>query len=142
MNAEEWYDIACDLEAPSPEEAQRAYRRALALDPDHVDAHINLGRLLHADGELGAAEEHYRAALERDPRDATAAFNLGVLLEDIGEAEQALETYRQAVLADPELRRRPLQRGHAVRATRPVRRRPAPPEALPRTDRRRTARCA
>ena len=40
------------------------YRRALGMNPDHVDARVNLGRLLHEDGEIDAAEAEYRQALE------------------------------------------------------------------------------
>ena len=47
----------------SPEEAMAAYRRALEIDPDLADAHVNLGRLLHERGETAEAERHYRLAL-------------------------------------------------------------------------------
>ena len=47
-----------------------AYRRALELDPELADAHLNLGRLLHERGEAAEAERHYRRALEL-PRPTT-----------------------------------------------------------------------
>ncbi|MFQ5844008.1 MAG: tetratricopeptide repeat protein [Planctomycetota bacterium] len=99
--ADDWYEVACDLEAPSPEDSRRAYGRALELDPDHVPAHVNLGRLLHEGGDPRAAEAHYRAALRRWPGDATAAFNLGVALEDQRRDADALAAYEQAIRADP-----------------------------------------
>jgi len=97
-----WYDIACDLEAPSPDDAVRAYERVLELEPGHVDAHVNLGRLLHEAQDLGGAERHYRAALDADPADATAAFNLGVVLEDQQRDREAVRAYRRAIDADPD----------------------------------------
>jgi len=99
--AEQWYELACQLEAADPAGAKDAYRRALALDPDHAEAHLNLGRLLHEAGDPAAAEAHYRAAVDLRPEDATAAFNLGVALQDLGRHEEAVGAYRRAVEADP-----------------------------------------
>ena len=102
MSAEEWYEMGFDLEAVAPEQAREAYRRALELNPHHVDAHINLGRLLHEAGELQAAEQHYRLALAENPANATALFNLGVSLEDLGRRQEAMGTYREAIRLDPQ----------------------------------------
>ena len=101
LSAEEWYGWGCELEAVSPAEAREAYERALELDPEHPDAHVNLGRLLHEAGNAGYAETHYRKALAARPEDATAAFNLGVALEDLGRAEEALAIYERAAEIDP-----------------------------------------
>src|SRR5262249_40351022 len=81
--AEDWYLVGCELEPHDPERAQEAYRRALAIQPDHPDAGLNLGRLLHEIGRVADAEVCYRRALEARPDDATAAFNLGVALQDL-----------------------------------------------------------
>ena len=99
--AEDWYDLACELEANSPRQAQAAYQRALALDPSHAGARVNLGRLLHEDGHPLAAAHHYRLALAARPDDAIAAFNLGVALEDLGRVTEAIAAYEQAIAADP-----------------------------------------
>lgn len=101
--AAEWFELACELETRSPDEARAAYARALELAPDHPGVHLNLGRLLHEEGDLAAAEGHYRAALAAQPESATAAFNLGVVMEDAGKVELAVEAYLRAVAADPEL---------------------------------------
>lgn len=102
LDAADWYELACDLELSSAEEARTAYERALELDPSHVDAHVNLGRLFHEDGAPAAAEQHYRAALDLDPQNETAAFNLGVALEDLGRVREALAAYERAVTLDPD----------------------------------------
>jgi tetratricopeptide (TPR) repeat protein len=102
LTAQEWYEWGCDLEAAAPQEAREAYRRALALDPSHPDAHVNLGRLLHEGGDPSGAQEHYRLALATRPEDATAAFNLGVALEDLGRDGDALAAYENAVALDPQ----------------------------------------
>ncbi|HEX8255858.1 MAG TPA: tetratricopeptide repeat protein [Thermoanaerobaculia bacterium] len=102
VDADEWYDLACELEMSSLEEAKDAYERALLADPKHADAHVNLGRLLHEGGAPVAAEQHYRAALEADPEHDTAAFNLGVALEDLGRPDDAITAYSIALALDPE----------------------------------------
>jgi tetratricopeptide (TPR) repeat protein len=99
--AEDWYELGCELETASPEKARDAYRRAIELDPDHADAHTNLGRLLHEAGEVAAAAEHYRRALASRPDDVTAAFNLAVAFEDEGRTEDALAAYQRVLAEDP-----------------------------------------
>jgi len=101
FSADDWYEYACELEPGSPTEARQAYAKALTLDPDHADAHVNLGRILHESGDPAAAEPHYRRALEVRPNDATAAFNLGVALEDLRRLPEALLEYQHAVRLDP-----------------------------------------
>jgi len=102
LTAREWFEAGCELEGSSPERAREAYLRALELDPDVPDAHVNLGRQLHLGGELGRAEPHYREAVRLDPDDPTPHFNLGVLLEELGRRDEAVHAYRQAVLRDPD----------------------------------------
>ncbi|MBI2963953.1 MAG: tetratricopeptide repeat protein [Deltaproteobacteria bacterium] len=101
LGAEEWFELGCELEASSPGEARDAYRRAVDLDPDHADAHTNLGRQLHEAGDLEAAEAHYRRALAARADDPTALFNLAVVLEDRGRAEEAMAVYQRLLAADP-----------------------------------------
>jgi tetratricopeptide (TPR) repeat protein len=102
LDADAWYELASDLELSDPAEARAAYEKAIALDPVHIDAHINLGRLLHEDGDLAGAETQYRAALVCDPAHPVAAFNLGVALDDLGRLADAAEAYRRAIELDPD----------------------------------------
>lgn len=103
MGADDWYDLAFDLEAVSVVEAKRAYSEALRLDPGHSDALVNVGRLRHEEGDPAGAESRYRAALAADPRHALARFNLGVALEDQGRTDAAIDAYRRALAGDPDL---------------------------------------
>ena len=100
LAAGDWYEWGCELEDAAPDQAREAYRRALELEPDHADALVNLGRLLHAAGAPGVAEAHYRRALEARPDDETAVFNLAVVLEDQGRLDEALAAYERAVTID------------------------------------------
>lgn len=101
LSAEDWYELGCELEMSSAAEAKDAYERALKVEPDHPDANVNLGRILHEEGAPALAEKHYRAALDGDPGHETAAFNLGVALEDLGHTAEAVRAYKRAIALDP-----------------------------------------
>jgi tetratricopeptide (TPR) repeat protein len=101
--AEEWFDQALRLEGGNLRAARDAYEKALAVDPAHLDAHINLGRLLHEAGRLPDAERAYRRALQACGADPVLLYNLGVLLEDMGRKEEAIEAYERALHRNPGL---------------------------------------
>ena len=100
-SAEDWFNLGCELDASSPDEARHAYLQALALEAGLADAHVNLGRLQHQGGDVGRAEAHYRAAIALAPGDGTAHFNLAGLLEETGRATDAVAAYHRALAADP-----------------------------------------
>ena len=100
LTAPQWFDLGVDLEAAAPDEAHSAYAKALALDPDFAEAHVNLGRLLQLAGRTAEAAEHYRRSLQAGRADPTAAFNLGTALEELGQLGDAIEAYRRALRAD------------------------------------------
>jgi tetratricopeptide (TPR) repeat protein len=100
LTADQWYSLGVDLESAAPQDARDAYTRAVALDPRHASARVNLGRWLQEDGHPELAVAEYRAALASQPRHPTAAFNLGTALEELGRRAQAIEAYRRALAAD------------------------------------------
>jgi tetratricopeptide (TPR) repeat protein len=102
LTAEQWFTLASELEATSPDEARRAYQHALEQDPGLSDAHVNLGRLFQQAGEFATAEAHYRIATQQAPTDPIAWFNLGVLLDGVGRRQEAVQAYRTALEHDPE----------------------------------------
>jgi tetratricopeptide (TPR) repeat protein len=89
-----------DLEASDAKLARAAYEECLAGDCSHLEARINLGRLMHADGLLHEAEQIYRGTEEPD---GLLYFNLGVLLEDSGREEEAMSLYRESIVHEPGL---------------------------------------
>ncbi|MCG8423651.1 MAG: tetratricopeptide repeat protein [Proteobacteria bacterium] len=111
-SAAEWYERGCAIEARSRVAgrsaslgtAMRAYQRAVARDPSHAAALSNLGRLLHAAGDITAAEEHYRRAVKAAPEEPIYWFNLGVALQDRDKTLAAANAYRTALTLDPECR--------------------------------------
>ena len=96
LSSDDWFDLGVDLEAVSPEDAPAAYLQALEIEPDHTDAHVNLGRLYQESGEYELAESHYHSALKIEPDNILAAFNLGTLLEDLGRIQDAIIAYKKA----------------------------------------------
>jgi tetratricopeptide (TPR) repeat protein len=101
--ADELYEMGYAAEeAGDSKGAMAEYRRAIARDPQHTDAQVNLGRLLHEAGRPEEAVARYRAALAVRANDPIAAFNLGVALEDLGRKPEAIAAYRQAIAAEPD----------------------------------------
>ncbi len=85
-------------EEPDVVAARAAYLAALSAQEDHLEARINLGRLLHMDGQLQDAERMYRQAKSSS---ALLSFNLAILLEDLEREEEAVAAYRDALAQDP-----------------------------------------
>ncbi|MDP9064601.1 MAG: tetratricopeptide repeat protein [Pseudomonadota bacterium] len=94
------FDRAFALEESDVAAARAAYLDCLSAHKDHVEARINLGRLLHLEGDLGAAEKVYRQVKTAS---ATLSFNLAILLEDLNREEEAVGAYREALALDPNL---------------------------------------
>jgi tetratricopeptide (TPR) repeat protein len=86
------------LEESDVAAARAAYLAALSVQEDHLEARINLGRLLHLDGQLKEAERLYRQAKTSS---ALLSFNLAILLEDLEREEEAVAAYREALAQDP-----------------------------------------
>ncbi|HVN38855.1 MAG TPA: tetratricopeptide repeat protein [Myxococcota bacterium] len=101
LDADAWVERGCELDATDRDAAREAYRAALALDPAHVEAHVNLGCLEHEAQNLEDAEAHYRAALSAHPEHAIARFDLAVVLEDLGRERDARAAYEAVLAADP-----------------------------------------
>jgi tetratricopeptide (TPR) repeat protein len=94
------FERAYSVEEQDPAAARIAYLRCLALDAGHIEARINLGRLLHIGGELQEAERVYRTGCHSS---ALLLFNLAVLLEDTHRDSDAIQCYRDALALDPTL---------------------------------------
>ena len=99
-SAAEHYAKAICVEESDSRAALEAYQACLSADPQHVEARINLGRLLHLAGSLAEAEQVYRSA---EHSEALLSFNLAVLLEDLDREPEAILSYREALALDPEL---------------------------------------
>mmetsp|Transcript_5057 Transcript_5057/g.12757 ORF Transcript_5057/g.12757 Transcript_5057/m.12757 type:complete len:155 (+) Transcript_5057:306-770(+) len=85
------YDEACEL-----------YKRALAVDPDHVMSLLRYGSLLADEyDDLNVAEQCFQRATEIDPECPEALQSYAELLEQRGELEKATVMYDQALMLVP-----------------------------------------
>ena len=78
--------------------------RAIQLDPQLIEAYINLGNLY---GELGLEEEAldvFQRALELDRGNDELFINLGDAFRGLGFYEDAILAYRQARSSTPKTR--------------------------------------
>ena len=99
--AQREFEEALELEEDDPVLACAAYARAIELDPDLVDAYVNLGCIAHDAGRSKDAIRFYELALERTPDDPVIHFNLGLALELTGGPQVAAKRYERAVALDP-----------------------------------------
>lgn len=101
--AQRWLERAALLEMEGAEAAAGAYERAIAADPGLLDAHLNLGSLLHEAGKHEKAERAYVAGLNACGEQALLRYNLGILMEDMGRKADALTAYEAALAVEPGL---------------------------------------
>ncbi len=80
----------------NPIATERAYQRALAIEPTFLPALLNLADLRRGKGNEAAAEDYLRRALETAPDSGAAHHALGLLDVRTGELAQALESLRRA----------------------------------------------
>lgn len=82
-------------------EAITEQQEALRVDPQAVQAHINLISLYGRQGQYDEATAHYRAALTLDPHQADVHYNYGVLLLKQGKPQEAVAAFQEAVRINP-----------------------------------------
>jgi tetratricopeptide (TPR) repeat protein len=97
----DWFEQAASLEGKDLEAAIEAYGKAIAAEPERLDARINLGRLLHEARRYQEAEGVYRDAIAACGPDPLLLYNVGVLLGDLGRKREAIEAYEAALYGDP-----------------------------------------
>ncbi len=84
------------------EDAERLYRQALALDPDHAEAHQLLAVLAGQRGNLPGAIAGFRRTIELAGPSPERCYNLAEAHRMIGDFPAALAAYNQALALDPD----------------------------------------
>jgi tetratricopeptide (TPR) repeat protein len=82
-------------------DAAASWRRAIELEPDHANAHSNLGMAYRELGLLKQSAEAYRAALSLDEDNPYAHFSLGVVLREDGRNGEASACFKHALRLRP-----------------------------------------
>ncbi|HEX8163596.1 MAG TPA: tetratricopeptide repeat protein [Pyrinomonadaceae bacterium] len=89
------------LERGDEASARSAFSRALASEPDNVDAHTYLGVLADRAGDLKEAERHFSAAAAAAPFSASARNNYGAVLVRLGRTQLAAAQFEASLKLDP-----------------------------------------
>ena len=85
------YDIAL---------AEKYYRRAIALEPGHLLAHYQLGRILFIQGKFGSALAEIDEVLRVDPEYEKAYYMLGLINGYAGDLDQAIYGFSEFIKRD------------------------------------------
>ncbi len=83
------------------EDAIKAYRQAIELDPDYTSPWNNLGDVYRALSYPEDAIDAYRHAIELAPQNVFSWNSLGDVYRGMERFEEAIEAYRQAVKINP-----------------------------------------
>ena len=87
-------------------EAAAAYQRAIAVNPDFADAHVNLGTLLFTHGHVKDALPHLARAVELMPNSAVIHSDYASALAASGRYAEALRRDAPRSRPEPRLRAR------------------------------------
>ena len=82
-------------------EGIRLISKALAVNPDFAEAHINLGRMQAECRDYNAAVESYRHAIRLNPRLPLAHSNFSAILLRLGHMDEALSHSQAAITMAP-----------------------------------------
>jgi predicted TPR repeat methyltransferase len=82
-------------------EAESAYRRLIAADPQNANAWYLLSRLLHQLEKRDEAIETIRSALAIRPEDRQALNDLGLMQQEAGDLEDATACFTRLIELDP-----------------------------------------
>jgi superkiller protein 3 len=93
----------CLHKAGQLDEAIRAFKKALVIEPDMLAALVNLGSAYVAKEKYDAAIEQYKKAVEVKPGDATILYNLGTAYINKGAFKLATGVYEEALRIDPKM---------------------------------------
>ncbi|MEG3925528.1 tetratricopeptide repeat protein [Microcoleus sp. T3_D1] len=84
----------------NPDDVQ-AYRNLLNIQPDNLEVYLDLGNALAKQGDWQGAIDIYQRAIELNSQEALVHNLLGEALEQLGDLEAAVVSYRRAIELHP-----------------------------------------
>ena len=101
--AEAWASSGSVAQARAQNDtAERAFRRAIELNPNYAPAHQWLSLTLRHGTRLQEEHKHAQRAVDLDPLSAITVLNLGHTLERLGRFDEAATRYRRVIEIDPQ----------------------------------------
>lgn len=84
------------------EDAERMYKKALALNPDHADTWFNLGTLYQKREMWPEAADAFEHCLKTKPDFSQAHNNLGIVYDALDRHDEAFKQYTEALSLEPD----------------------------------------
>ncbi len=84
-------------------EAVDAYKKGLAINPNHPATLANLGVALYQLGRYSEAQEQFKKALKVNPNDAATTYLLGATYLQTGDQKNAELMFKKALAIEPTL---------------------------------------
>ncbi len=81
--------------------AQKAFEKAIALNPLASDARKNLANTLFENGYFQKAQAHFETLSKSDPNNSDYLYSMGLCFESEGRFDEAIKLYNAASKRDP-----------------------------------------
>lgn len=84
-----------------PGQAEVYFKKALQLEPEHVDTLLNYGNTLYTLDRLGAAIAQFERVLQIEPKNLTGNYNLALMYEFTDKKKLAIERWKKFLKLNP-----------------------------------------
>lgn len=102
-SSQSWFNLGLvRLQNAQTSEGRTAFRRAVRLNPDLVEGHMQLGRLASKANQTTKAIEHFRRAIAADSSHAEAYGSLGIMYVRTNQLDRARRMFERVLELDPQ----------------------------------------
>ena len=85
------------LQANRPDDANKIFGEALAIDPKNSDARAGMALVTMAKGDVAKAQTELEAVIKDDPNSQAAHYNLAIILWSANQADKAKAEWEKVV---------------------------------------------
>ncbi len=89
------------LSPTEPLKAEKAFKRAIELNPNYAMAYLWYGSVLRSSGKLKDSQDLFVKAFQLDPKSSTAASSVAWGYFYMGDEKRAMEIFSQIIVNDP-----------------------------------------